>query len=97
MGAFQNIGSPEEWEWWKCDLLEGKKSGKGIKSIVGVLNAHWRLRSTNILGAMAKDSYGQISDYFGILSVEQLITNRHNRFPNRYRCQENYLCQALIM
>ena len=48
-----------------------------------------------IFGAMATDSYGQISEYFGIPSVEQLITNRHNRFLNRYRCQENYLCQAL--
>jgi len=48
-----------------------------------------------IFGAMAKDSYGQISEYFGILSVEQFITNRHNRFLNRYRCEENYLCQAL--
>ena len=47
-----------------------------------------------IFGAMAKDLYGQISEYFGIPSVEQLITNRH-RFLNRYRCQENYLCQAL--
>ena len=44
---------------------------------------------------MAKDSYGQISEYYGIPSVEQLITNRHNRFLNRCRCQENYLCQAL--
>ena len=48
-----------------------------------------------IFGSMAKDSYGQISEYFGIPSVEQLITNRQNRFLNRYRCQENYLCQAL--
>ena len=48
-----------------------------------------------IFGAMARDSYGQISEYFGIPSVEQLITNRHNRFLNRYRSQENYLCQAL--
>ena len=48
-----------------------------------------------IFGAMAKDSYGQISEYFGIPSVEQLITNRNNRFLNRYRSQENYLCQAL--
>jgi len=46
---------------------------------------------------MAKDSYGQISEYFGIPSVEQLINNRHKRFLNRYRCPENYLCQALIM
>jgi len=44
-----------------------------------------------------QDSYGQISEYFGIPSVEQLITNRHDRFLNRYRCQENYVCQALIM
>jgi len=43
---------------------------------------------------MDKDSYGQISEYFGIPSVEQLITNRHDRFLNRYRCQENYACQA---
>ena len=48
-----------------------------------------------IFGSMAKNSYGQISEYFGIPSVEQLITNRHNRFHNRYRGQENYLCQAL--
>jgi len=44
---------------------------------------------------MAKDSYDDISKYFGIPSVEQLITNRHDRFLNRYRCQENYVCQAL--
>jgi len=46
---------------------------------------------------MDKDSYGQISEYFGIPSVEQLITNRNDRFLNRYRCQDNYVCQALIM
>jgi len=50
-----------------------------------------------IFGTMAKDSYGQISKYFGVPSVEQLITNRHDRFLNRYRCQENYVCQALII
>jgi len=50
-----------------------------------------------ILGAVTKASYGEISEYFGIPSVEQLITNRHDRFLNRYRCQENYVCQALIM
>jgi len=50
-----------------------------------------------IFGAVAKNSYGEISEYFGIPSVEQLITNRHARFLNRYRCHENYVCQALIM
>jgi len=45
---------------------------------------------------MAKESYCEIREYFGIPTVEQLITNRHVRFLNRYRCQENYVCQALI-
>jgi len=33
---------------------------------------------------MDKDSYGQISEYFGIPTGEQLITNRHDIFFNRY-------------
>jgi len=45
---------------------------------------------------VAKDSYGKISEYFGIPSVEQLIANHHDRFLHKYRCQENYRCQALI-
>ena len=49
-----------------------------------------------IFGAMAKDSYSEISEYFGTSTVEQLITNRHDRFLNRYRSQENCVCQALI-
>jgi len=31
-------------------------------------------------GPMAKDSYCEISEYFGIPTVEQLITNRHVGF-----------------
>jgi len=50
-----------------------------------------------IFGTMDKDSYGQIAEYFGMPSAKQLITNRHDRFLNRYRCEENYVCQALIM
>ena len=49
-----------------------------------------------IFGAMAKDSYSEISEYFGIPTVEKLITNRHDRFLNRYRSQKNCVCQALI-
>jgi len=45
---------------------------------------------------MAKDSYSEISEHFGIPTVEQLITNRHDRFLNRYRRQENCAYQALI-
>ena len=43
---------------------------------------------------MAKDSYSEITEYFGIPTVEQLITNRHDRFLNRYRCQEHYVCMS---
>jgi len=46
---------------------------------------------------MTKDSYCEMSEYFGIHTVEQLITNRHNRFLNRFRCQGNYVCQELII
>ena len=45
---------------------------------------------------MAKDSYSEITQYFGIPTVEQLITNHHDSFLNRYRSQESYVCQALI-
>jgi len=50
-----------------------------------------------IFGAITKQSYWEISEYFGIPTVEQLITNRHDRFLNRFRSQGNYVCQALIM
>ena len=46
---------------------------------------------TQIFGAMTKDSYCEISEYFGIPTVEQLITNRHDRFLNRFRSQGNYI------
>jgi len=44
-----------------------------------------------MFGAMTKDLYCEISEYFGIPAVEQLITNRHDRFLNRFRCQGNYV------
>jgi len=46
---------------------------------------------------MTKESYCEIIEYFGIPTVEQLITNRRDRFLNRLRSQGNYVCQALVM
>ena len=46
---------------------------------------------------MTKDSYCEISEYFGIPTVEQLINNRHNGFLDRFRSKGNYVCQPLIM
>jgi len=50
-----------------------------------------------IFGATTKDLYCEISEYFGIPTVEQLISNRHDRFLNRFRSHGNYVCQVLIM
>jgi len=46
-----------------------------------------------IFGAMTKDSCCEISECFGIPTVEQLITNRRDRFLNRFQTQGNYVCQ----
>ena len=48
-----------------------------------------------IFGAMSKDLYIEISAYFGIESVENLIADRRNRFINRYGETDIYLCQML--
>ena len=45
---------------------------------------------------MSKDLYIEISEHFGIESVENLIADRRNRFINRYGETDNYyLCQML--
>jgi len=59
-----------------------------------IRGAHFLIRSAQ-LGAMTKDLYIEISAHFGIESVENLITDRRNRFINRYGETDNYLCQML--
>jgi len=44
---------------------------------------------------MSKDLYIEISAYFGIESVENLIANRGTRFINIYGETDNYLYQML--
>ena len=92
---------PEPVQAIMCSIL-CCYSGNGARldvSLVLLTNrkSHIQNNLYKNVGAMAKDSYDDISKYFGIPSVEQLITNRHDRFLNRYRCQENYVCQARIM
>jgi len=43
---------------------------------------------------MSKDSY-KICKYFSIHPVEQLLTSRQNRFINRYRETDKFMCQLL--
>ena len=48
-----------------------------------------------IFDAMSKDLHIEISEHFGIKSVENLVANRRNRFINRYGETDNYLCRML--
>ena len=51
---------------------------------------------------MTKDSYCEISEYFGIPTVEQLIANRHDRFLSRFGVKEimyakHWLCSLSLL
>ena len=48
-----------------------------------------------IFGVMSKHLCIEISAHFDIESVGNLITDRRNRFINRYGETDNYLCQML--
>jgi len=46
-----------------------------------------------IFGAMAKDSYLEISSHFGICPLEQSIALRGDKFVKKYSSSDNYLCR----
>ena len=47
-----------------------------------------------IFGAMAKDSYLEISSHFGIIyPLEQSIALRGDKFLKKYSSSDNYLCR----
>ena len=45
-----------------------------------------------IFGAMAKDSYLEISSHFGIYPLEQSIALCGDKFFEKYSSSDNYLC-----
>jgi len=48
-----------------------------------------------IFGAMAKDSYLEISSHFGIYSLEQSIALRGDKFVKKYSSSDNYFCRLI--
>ena len=48
-----------------------------------------------IFGAMAKDSYLEISSHFGIHPLEQSIALRGDKFLKKYSSSDNYLCRLI--
>ena len=45
-----------------------------------------------IFGAMAKDSYLEISSHIGIYPLEQSTALRGDKFLKKYNSSDNYLC-----
>jgi len=48
-----------------------------------------------IFGAMATDSYLEISSRFGIYPLEQSIAFRGDKFLKKYNSLDNYLCRLI--
>jgi len=48
-----------------------------------------------IFGAMAKDSYLEISSHFGIYPLEQSIAIRGDKFLKKYSSSDNNLCRLI--
>jgi len=48
-----------------------------------------------IFGVLSKDSISDICYYFGLLSADEAICIRQDRFWNRYSASENGICCVL--
>jgi len=50
---------------------------------------------SKIFGAMSKDTYSEVSKYFGIEPLEEVIGVRRDKFLKRYCATNNYLCRLI--
>jgi len=48
-----------------------------------------------IFGVLSKDSISDICYYFGLLSADEAICVRQDRFMNRFSASENGICCVL--
>ena len=48
-----------------------------------------------IFGALSKDTYQDICNYFGVWTVEEQISARKSKFNLRYGASESAVCQTL--
>jgi len=67
--------------------------------MAGLSLSLWRCYPDNFVngyfGAMAKDSYLEISSHFGIYPLEQSIALRRDKFLKKYSSSDNYLCRLI--
>ena len=50
---------------------------------------------SKIFGAMSKDSYSEVSKYFGTEPLEEVIGVRRDKVLKRYCATDNYLCRLI--
>ena len=48
-----------------------------------------------LFGTMSQNYYQEVSNYFGINTVKELIGNRFEKFKISYGAADNYLCRLI--
>jgi len=48
-----------------------------------------------LFGTMSQNYYQEVSNYFGINTVKELIRNRFKKFKISYGAADNYLCRLI--
>ena len=48
-----------------------------------------------VFGAMSKDKYSEVSKYFGVEPVEEVIGVRRDKLLKRSCATDNYLCRLI--
>ena len=49
-----------------------------------------------LFGTMSQNYYQEVSNYFGINTVKELIHNRFEKFRISYGAADNYLCSMIF-
>ena len=50
-----------------------------------------------LFGTMSQNYYQEVSNYFGIKTVKELIHNRFQKFRISYGAVDNYLCRLIFV
>ena len=48
-----------------------------------------------LFGTMSQNYYQEVSNYFGINTVKELIRNRFEKYKISYGAADNYLCRLI--
>ena len=50
-----------------------------------------------LFGTMSQNYYEEVSNYFGINTIKELIYNRFEKFRISYSAADNYLCRLIFV